>query len=62
MPQQAVADLAALGVTLKVISGDQAAVVQHVACAVGLAHESILTGAEIAELLGSGVLEIASAQ
>ena len=28
---KAVADLAALGVTLKVISGDQAAVVQHVA-------------------------------
>lgn len=47
---QAVSDLAALGVRLKVISGDQAAVVQHVASAVGLAHGSILTGAEIALL------------
>jgi Mg2+-importing ATPase len=52
---QAVADLAALGIKLKVISGDQAAVVQHVACAVGLAHESILTGAEIAELTDVGL-------
>jgi Mg2+-importing ATPase len=47
---KAVADLAALGVRLKVISGDQAAVVQHIAEAVGLAHEGILTGAEIAQL------------
>ncbi len=52
---KAVADLAALGVKLKVISGDQAAVVQHVAEAVGLAHESILTGAEIAELSDAGL-------
>lgn len=47
---QAVADLAALGIRLKVISGDQAAVVQHVANAVGLPHENVLTGAEIAQL------------
>jgi P-type Mg2+ transporter len=52
---KAVADLAALGVKLKVISGDQAAVVQHVAENVGLAHESILTGAEIAELNDAGL-------
>jgi Mg2+-importing ATPase len=52
---KAVADLAALGVKLKVISGDQAAVVQHVAEAVGLAHKSILTGAEIAELSDAGL-------
>jgi P-type Mg2+ transporter len=52
---KAVADLAALGVKLKVISGDQAAVVQHVAEAVGLAHESILTGAEIAQLTDVGL-------
>jgi Mg2+-importing ATPase len=52
---KAVADLAALGVTLKVISGDQAAVVQHVAQTVGLAHESILTGAEITELTDAGL-------
>ncbi len=53
---KAVADLAALGVKLKVISGDQGAVVQHVAETVGLAHESILTGAEIAELTDAGLL------
>jgi Mg2+-importing ATPase len=52
---KAVADLGALGVTLKVISGDQAAVVQHVAQTVGLAHESILTGAEITELTDAGL-------
>jgi P-type Mg2+ transporter len=52
---QAVSDLAALGVQLKVISGDQAAVVQHVAKAVGLAHESILTGAEITQLTDAGL-------
>jgi P-type Mg2+ transporter len=52
---RAVAELAALGVTLKVISGDQAAVVRHVAEAVGLAHDSILTGAEIAGLTDAGL-------
>jgi len=52
---KAIADLRALGVKLKVISGDQAAVVQHVAESVGLAHESILTGAEIAELTDAGL-------
>jgi Mg2+-importing ATPase len=51
----AVADLAALRIRLKVISGDQAAVVQHVARAVGLAHENILTGAEIAKLTDAGL-------
>jgi Mg2+-importing ATPase len=52
---KAVADLAALGIRLKVISGDQAAVVQHVAGAVGLARENILTGAEIAQLTDAGL-------
>ena len=52
---KAVVDLAALGIKLKVISGDQAAVVQHVAEAVGLANESILTGAEIAQLTDVGL-------
>jgi Mg2+-importing ATPase len=52
---KAVADLAALGVKLKVISGDQGAVVQHVAEAVGLAHDSILTGAEITQLTDVGL-------
>jgi Mg2+-importing ATPase len=52
---QAVSDLAALGIRLKVISGDQSAVVQHVASAVGLAHGSVLTGAEIAQLTDAGL-------
>jgi P-type Mg2+ transporter len=52
---QAVADLAELGITLKVISGDQGAVVAHVAGAVGLARSTVLTGAEIAELTDAGL-------
>jgi Mg2+-importing ATPase len=47
---RAITDLAALGVELKVISGDQLAVVQHVASAVGLKYGSVLTGADIAKL------------
>jgi Mg2+-importing ATPase len=52
---RAVADLAALGIRLKVISGDQSAVVQHIASAVGLPCHVILTGAEIAELTDVGL-------
>ena len=52
---QAVADLAALGIKLKVISGDQKAVVQHVASAVGLSRDNVLTGAEIAQLTDAGL-------
>ena len=52
---RAVADLAALDVRLKVISGDQSAVVQHVANTVGLARETVLTGAEIARLTDAGL-------
>ena len=52
---QAVTDLARLGITLKVISGDQATVVSHVASAVGLARSTVLTGAEIAELTDAGL-------
>ncbi len=52
---RAVADLASLGIRLKVISGDQGAVVQHVAAAVGLARENILTGAEIGQLTDAGL-------
>jgi Mg2+-importing ATPase len=48
--EAAIARLQALGVRLKVISGDHAAVVQHVAAAVGLAGDRVLTGTEIAEL------------
>ena len=44
----AIARLEVLGVGLKVISGDHAAVVQHVAAAVGLASDRVLTGTDIA--------------
>jgi Mg2+-importing ATPase len=53
---QAVQSLAAAGVRLKIISGDHAAVVDHVAAAVGLPSRRILTGAEIDELSDSGLL------
>jgi Mg2+-importing ATPase len=52
---KAVAELSALGVRLKVISGDHAAVVRHVAGAVGLRSDNVLTGAEIAELTDAGL-------
>ncbi len=46
---RAVAELRELGIRLKIISGDQPAVVQHVAAAVGIAGDRIMTGNEIAE-------------
>lgn len=46
----AVAELAALGVTLKIISGDQLGVVRHVAAQVGVAATLFMTGADIDEL------------
>jgi Mg2+-importing ATPase len=46
----AVASLESLGVNIKVISGDHAAVVAHVAGAVGLPARRIMTGAEISDL------------
>ena len=52
---EAVASLAASGIRLKIISGDHAAVVGHVAAAVGLPSSHILTGAEIDQLSDSGL-------
>ena len=53
---EAVASLAASGIRLKIISGDHAAVVSHVAAAVGLRSRRILTGVEIDQLADSGLL------
>jgi P-type Mg2+ transporter len=53
---EAVASLAASGIRLKIISGDHAAVVSHVAAAVGLPSRRILTGAEIDRLSDSGLV------
>jgi Mg2+-importing ATPase len=47
---EALRSLASLGVRTKIISGDHAAVVAHVAGSVGLASSHILTGTEIAGL------------
>ena len=51
----AVAGLTKLGVDLKIISGDQPGVVQHVAAAVGLPSDRVLTGTDIASLTDSGL-------
>ncbi|MGO4410900.1 MULTISPECIES: magnesium-translocating P-type ATPase [unclassified Brevundimonas] len=47
---QAITDLAALGVSVKVLSGDNRHVVAYVARALGLASDALLTGADIAAL------------
>jgi Mg2+-importing ATPase len=48
--QQAIANLAALGVQLKIISGDNRLVAQHLAEVVGLPATSVLTGAELNQM------------
>jgi Mg2+-importing ATPase len=47
---EAIIDLARLGVSVKLISGDNKLVAQHVADLVGLHRERVLTGAELDEL------------
>lgn len=47
---EAVTSLTSLGVNIKVISGDHAAVVAHVAGSVGLPSKRIMTGVEISDL------------
>jgi Mg2+-importing ATPase len=46
----AVSSLKSLGVAIKVLSGDHAAVVAHVAGDVGLRNDRVMSGSEIAEL------------
>jgi Mg2+-importing ATPase len=46
----AIASLTSLGVRIKILSGDHAAVVAHVAGSVGLPSDRIMTGDEISEL------------
>jgi Mg2+-importing ATPase len=48
--REAVTDLAALGVSIKMITGDNRNVAQHVAAAVGLSSERVLTGKDLDEL------------
>jgi Mg2+-importing ATPase len=46
----AITSLTSLGVRIKILSGDHAAVVSHVAGSVGLPSDRIMTGGEISEL------------
>ena len=48
--RQAIADLASLGVSVKVITGDSRLVAQHVAALVGLRAERTVTGGELSEM------------
>lgn len=48
--------LGALGVSVKIISGDHPAVVAHVAQAVGMGTQRVMTGTEIAELANSALV------
>jgi len=48
--QRAIADLARLGIAVKVISGDNRHVTAHLAAAVGIDATSMLTGEDIAEM------------
>lgn len=51
----AVARLRALGVEVKILSGDAAPVVQHLVRTLGLPDDAVLTGAEISELDEAGL-------
>ncbi len=53
----AVAELAALGVKLKIISGDQPGVVQHVAAQVGIPADDVIVGTEIDGLADPALAE-----
>jgi Mg2+-importing ATPase len=48
--EQAIADLRALGVRVKVVSGDHHAVVGHLAATIGLPSTEVVTGAQLATL------------
>jgi Mg2+-importing ATPase len=48
--QRALIDLGALGVDIKLITGDASAVAQHVAATVGMPTRKVLTGAQLDEL------------
>jgi Mg2+-importing ATPase len=56
---EAVADLHRLGVELKIITGDNRQVARHVAEAVGLPTDSVLTGAEIRDIHDDALWQVA---
>jgi Mg2+-importing ATPase len=47
---EAIAELAAMGVSIKIITGDSRLVAEHVATTVGLSIEGVLTGRQLDEL------------
>jgi len=47
---QTITDLAQLGVQLRIITGDNALVAKHTACAVGLCVDHVLTGADLLKM------------
>ena len=47
---QTIADLAQLGVQLRIITGDNALVAKHTGCAVGLCVDHVLTGSELLKM------------
>ena len=53
---ETIADLARLGVALKVITGDNALVAAHVAQKVGIAQPAVLTGSEMREMSDGALL------
>jgi P-type Mg2+ transporter len=57
--REALCELAELGVTVKVITGDSKRVAEHVAGLVGLRAERILTGAELDKLSGDALCHAA---
>jgi Mg2+-importing ATPase len=56
---EAIHDLAALGVSVKVITGDNRLVAQHVAALVGLGTDSVLTGAQLDDLHDEALWRVA---
>jgi Mg2+-importing ATPase len=57
--RRAIAELAALGIRIKVISGDNRHVTAHVAAAVGLDAAALLTGEQVASLSDEALLNLA---
>jgi len=56
---RAVRDLAALGITVKVVSGDNRHTVAHVAQALGMRSQEVVTGPELAALSESALWRVA---
>ncbi len=57
--QKTIRDLAALGIRVKVITGDNRYVAAHVAAAIGLDPEAMLTGEEVARLKDESLWHLA---